>query len=295
MLDYRYETFLVLYKTGSYTKAALELHITQPAVTQHIQFLENYYKCKLFKYQNKSLQPTLQADELFYYASSMRADSEKIRINLGEIADKSLPLVFGATLTIGEYLMPNVISKLILENESLDITMQVENTKTLLERLIAGQVDFVLLEGFFNAEDYAGKLLCEAEFIPVCSANSPFASGTYALDELLCQRLITREKGSGTREVLEQMLNENNLSVNSFRNICEIGNIGAIKNLVQQNLGIAFLYSAACKQELSCKSLVQIDLGDIKTKRGFNFVHLKNSLHSTEYEQWFVKIQECIK
>ncbi|MEG1559958.1 MAG: LysR family transcriptional regulator [Clostridia bacterium] len=292
MLDFRHETFLTLYEIGSYTKTAEVLHLTQPAVTQHIQFLENYYKCQLFSYRGKVLRPTIEARKLFNFATSMRADSEKLRLNLENFSDKASSLIFGATLTIGEYVMPRIIEKLLLENESLKITMQVDNTKTLLEKLRKAEVDFTLIEGFFNSEDYSSLLLTKAEFIPICGAFSPFAKGGFTLKDLFSERLITREKGSGTREVLEQVMIENNLSLDGFKSICEIGNIGVIKRLVAENFGVAFLYKAACDRELAEGRLVKIKLSGISIQRAFNFVYLKDSLRGEEFSQCFKMLKE---
>ncbi|MEG2698322.1 MAG: LysR family transcriptional regulator [Ruthenibacterium sp.] len=292
MLDFRHETFLTLYKIGSYTKAAQALHLTQPAVTQHIQFLEQYYGCRLFTYKGKILRPTCEAHKLFHFAAAMRADSEKLHLSLADSGDTVPALLFGATLTIGEYIMPKVIEKLLRENESLKITMQVDNTKILLEKLRQAEVDFVLLEGFFNAEDYASCLLMQAEFIPVCGELSPFAKGSHFLKELLSARLITREKGSGTREVLEQVMSENNLSLEGFRSVCEIGNISAIKQIVEQNCGVTFLYKAACEKELADGKLVEIKLPGGSIQRAFNFVYLKDSLRRGEFLQCFDRLRQ---
>ncbi|MEG2769398.1 MAG: LysR family transcriptional regulator [Oscillospiraceae bacterium] len=292
MLDFRHETFLTLYKIGSYTKTAEILHLTQPAVTQHIQFLENYYNCKLFSYKGKVLQATQEARKLYNFATSMRADSEKLRSSLKNFGKETESLNFGATLTIGEYLMPKIVEKLLIENENLKISMEVDNTKTLLETLSKGKLDFVLLEGFFNGEDYDSRLLMHADFVPICGASSPFANGAFTLKELLPARLITREKGSGTREVLEQVMAENNLSLDGFNSLCEIGNINAIKHLVERNFGVAFLYKAACKEEINQGKLVEIKLSGITIQRAFNFVYLKDSLRKDEITKTFEMLRE---
>ncbi|MEG2176946.1 MAG: LysR family transcriptional regulator [Oscillibacter sp.] len=295
MLDFRHETFLALYQIGSYTKAAQALHLTQPAVTQHIQFLERHYHCKLFDYKGKTLRPTPEGRKLFLFATAMRADSEKLRLNLEHLGDTAQPLIFGATLTIGEYIMPQIIEKLLRDNEALRITMQVSNTENLLEKLRQGQVDFVLVEGFFNAADYESRLLMNAEFLPICAADSPFAMGEFALKDLLSARLITREKGSGTREVLEQVLIENNLSMDGFQSICEVGSIGAIKQLAAQDVGVAFLYRAACRRELAEGTLVQVQLDRCVMQRAFYFVYLKDSLRSGEFLKCFEQFKnDCI-
>ncbi|MEG1367004.1 MAG: LysR family transcriptional regulator, partial [Oscillospiraceae bacterium] len=78
MLDFRHETFLVLCRLGSYTKTAEELHMTQPAVTQHIKYLEQMYGCKLLHYDARALTLTHAGQILRQFASTMRADSNRL-------------------------------------------------------------------------------------------------------------------------------------------------------------------------------------------------------------------------
>ena len=104
MLDFRLFTFLTLCETMSYTKAADRLHLTQPAVTQHVKYLEREFGAPLFHYASKSLSLTPEGELLRQYAVAVRADSEKLRELIGKKKKRNRKLVFGATLTIGEYL-----------------------------------------------------------------------------------------------------------------------------------------------------------------------------------------------
>ena len=104
MLDYRMTTFCTLCEVMNYRKTAELLHLTQPAITQHIQFLEKEYNCKLFSYENKKLSKTKEAVILEEYAKSMRYQEESLRNKLGE-KNETLELKIGATKTIGDYMI----------------------------------------------------------------------------------------------------------------------------------------------------------------------------------------------
>ena len=137
-------------------------------------------------------------------------------------------LVFGATLTVGEYVMPKVIDQLLNENQNTMIKMQVANTSELLKMINEGQLDFALVEGYFNKLEYDYRKFCQDEYICVGSIDFPL-SIVHDISELFKYNLIIRENGSGSREIIERWLNERNLDIDDFSNIIEIGNINMIK------------------------------------------------------------------
>ncbi len=287
MLDFRHETFLTLCKIGNYTKTAEALHITQPAVSQHIKFLEEYYNCKLFTYEGKSLLLTDSGKLLLDFAMTMSADTKKMRHILSiQNAAKSY-LTFGATLTLGEYIMPPILSNILTSYPHLHITMSVDNTEVLLEKLHDGKIDFALIEGFFDKTKYDGVIFSLEPFIAVCSKNSPLVGNNFNLTDLLNNRIILREKGSGTRDIFEHLLLKNNLTIDSFQLVCEIGNMGVIKQLVKNDYGITFLYRTAVEKELSDGELVALNIEGFPILHEFYFVFLKNSLHKIEYMEWY--------
>ncbi|WP_326908723.1 LysR family transcriptional regulator [Sedimentibacter sp. MB31-C6] len=286
MIDFRHKTFLELCKVRNYTKTAENLHMTQPAVTQHIKYLEQIYGGKLFIYSGKNLTITSKGKKLYEYTQRMIADSKKIE-EMVISHNENITISFGATLTIGEFVMPSIISRVMKEKKNLHFNMFVENTKSLLLKLQSGEISFALLEGFFDKSKYGYKLFRKEQFISVCSSKSPLKNGKYALEELLNERLILREKGSGTRDILEQILHEVNLSKDNFKSIIEIGNMSAIKELVAQDLGITFMYKAAAQKDLVNSELYKINLDNFEVNREFNFVYLKDSVHENIYLKWF--------
>lgn len=291
MIDLRYETFLTLCRLKSYTQTAKALHITQPAVTQHIQYLENQYQCKLFIYKGRSLYVTPQGRFLQSYVTTLSADNKHFAQKLREADSPQKHITFGATLSIGEYSMPDIIAALLEKNKDLTIHMTVANTQLLLEKLNLGTLDFLLVEGLFNKADYETRRFSLEKFIPLCAAQSPYAKGSFTLEALTSSPLVLREEGSGTREILKQLLLEHSYPIEAFSQVIEIGNMAAIKKLVAKNIGITFLFEAAAKEELRAGTLKQIDVEGFEALREFNFVCLKNSYFKEEYLKVFEEMK----
>lgn len=287
MLDFRHETFLTLCRIRNYTKTAEELFITQPAVSQHIKFLEELYGGKLFRYQGKVLTLTPRGEKLLAFTETLRADSNHLKELLCSEDNAVQKLEFGATLTIGEFICPKILERVLTECHGIHITMQVENTHNLIQKLRSGNLKFLIVEGFFDKSQYGYQTFSKEKLTAVCSSHHQFSQKQVSLHHLLKERIILRETGSGTRDIFEQGLYEHNLSVKSFSEVCEVGNLNAIKHLTAQNFGITFIYHAAVKEELEKGVLKEIFIDDFNIQHEFSFVYLKNTLHRQEYEEWF--------
>lgn len=290
MIDNRLNTFLTLCETENYSQAAKRLNITQPAVSQHIQYLENYFQVLLISDKGKNFALTKEGKALHEYARILKANSERILPLLQRVKNQTNPLNFGATLTIGEYTVPPILSQIFKENPEINIAMVVENTKVLQEMLWEGKIDFALLEGHFNQEQFEFKLMSNETFIGVCSPENKIAYKTSDLEDLLDQNLILRESGSGTRDIMEQALYNQNISIMNFKRRIEIGNMHAIKDLCHQNIGITFMYKEAAKKEISQGYLKEISINNFEINHPFSFVYLKNSPDKSKIEYWYEKI-----
>lgn len=290
MLDPRLDTFLVLCKMKSYTKAAQILNLTQPAVSQHIRYLETYFGGKLFTYTNRTLNLTPKGELLYRFASTMQSDSTRVLELLRSDHPEPLQLRIGTTLTIGEYVMPTILTRLLETYPHLQIKMPVLNTKMLLRKLQDGEIDVALVEGYFNSAEYEVQQFSAEPFIAVCGSGHPLAKSAPPYPNIFKERLIVREKGSGTREVLEHILQELNLSLRSFTDVCEVGNLNAIKELVKNNLGISFMYQAAAQRELDSGQLIKLSFSANTFTHSFSFVFLKDSIHRDEYLFWLKEI-----
>lgn len=283
MLDFRHQTFLALCSCRSFTKTAELLHITQPAVSQHIKYLEEFYECKLFDIVNRNIRLTHQGELLKEFTMTVFSDSKHFKENISSVQTDTMQFSFGATLSIGEYVMPEILSSLLTKYPEMKIHMSVANTQVLLERLNNGELDFIVVEGLFDKSEYDSTLFSLEKFIPVCSPESEFANEEVGFKELTKSRLILRERGSGTREIFENILQKNNFSLHAFDKMIEIGNMAAIKKMVSNGLGITFLFEVAGKREIEDGSLSVINIPGFSEQREFNFVMLKNSFFRERY------------
>ncbi len=288
MLDARVDSFLSVYKNMSYTKAAEELCITQPAVTQHIKLMEKKYGCRFFDYTSRELKLT-KAGELFYkYVQNAKANEKYVEQKLKEISKKSKVLRFAATLTIGEFTLAPILDDFMKTFGEYDITMYIDNTEAVLKMLQNGEISFALVEGLFNKADYETRLYKMADFVLTAPVSHKLNTGkTVLLEDLKDATVIVREKGSGSREVLERGLFDKNYTLDNFKNIIEIGNVNVIKHMVESGVGISFMYKDALIKEIREGKLAEIKISDFEIKREFNFICMKNELMKDEMDMFF--------
>lgn len=286
MLDFRMETFLTVCRCMNFTRASEELHITQPAVSQQIRFLEKHYKTKLFCYEGKRLMLTAAGELLRNASLTMMHDEQALKNQMMHSDNGYQDIRFGATMTVGEAVMSKVL-KYLLKYPEAQLHMEVANTKELLEKLDAGEIDFVLLEGYFQKSEYEYLHYSTEQFIAVSSPYYPFRKKQEYLEELFEERLLLRESGSGTREVLERYLASQNRSIQEFAKTVEISSLQTIKELTKAGCGITFLYKVAVLEELKKGELKQIMLNDFQVSHDFTFVWRRGSIYAETYREIF--------
>ncbi|MCB2289917.1 LysR family transcriptional regulator [Clostridium sp. CS001] len=285
MMDFRIDTFLTVCTYMNFTRAAKALNITQPAVSQHIHYLEAFYNVKLFTYEGKKMYLTNAGDILYQAAITMKHDDLYLKETINDLSKRKSRLIFGTTLTIGEFVMAKHIKSYLSLYPDTELRMTVGNTSELLKMLRMGEIDFALVEGNYAKEEYDYLVYSQERYIPVCSKDYTFEREPKKLTDLLSERIIIRERGSGTREILEKNLEYRNLEISDFRYRVEIGGINAIKSLVESSCGITFLYEVAVKEELEKGILREIKLKDFKVSHDFAFIWNKGSIFSKNYRE----------
>lgn len=285
MLDFRIDTFLCVCRNMNYTHAANELNITQPAVSQHIHYLEKVYNTKLFIKDGKKLELTDNGRLLFEKMNQIRNDEAilKRELSLSNTANKKIS--FGVTMTIGEYAISYPVSCYIKDHPETDFVIHFGNTTELLNNLKDGNIDFALVEGYFPEGIYNTMLYRTEEFIPVCAASHIFKKKPNQLSDLFSERLLVREPGSGTRNILERSLAINNHEIECFTHYTQVENMHTIIQFLLNDCGISFLYKAAVERELQQGSLKKIPLNNFSIQHDFTFLWSENSVFSDEIEK----------
>lgn len=292
MFDSRIITFLNVCQTLNYTQSARELNITQPAVSQHIAHLEKEYGVKLFTYQNRHLSLTAAGEVLRDAAQLFTHNETLLRRKLDQLKGGERHLAIGATLTAGEYLIADPLAHYLNSEPNLQIRFVSGDTTDLLEQIKQGRIDCALIEGFIDKSAFDWRLLKKESFVCVAGPQMPFER--CHLEDLLGQHILIREKGSGTRAVLEHKLREKNLSLSSFARVSEITSINVIKRLVANNYGISFLYESAVKKELESHELKMIALAEKPITHDITFVWLKGSHYTEEIDHLINALQALL-
>lgn len=288
MQDFRVRTFLTVCRTLNYTRAAEELHITQPAVSQHIAFLEREYGATLFTYRRKRLELTKAGLMLRDALSTMTHDEAMLRERVSAVASgTAVELRVGMTLTAGEYLAAAPLAGYLAGRPDIRATVRSGGTQHLLDLLDRGEIDCAFVEGLFDRSAYAWDVFRTERLVCVCAAGHQFARKPRTVEDLLGERLVTREPGSGTRAVLSNALAARNLSIEGFADTIIAESIGVIKVLVAHDLGISFLYEAAVQREVQEGSLRVLPLGDRPIQHDVSFIRHKDSAFEPELQALF--------
>ena len=302
MLDFRMETFLTVCQCMNFTRASEKLNITQPAVSQHIHFLEKHYNTKLFRYEGKKLKLT-GAGEILRNASLTMMHDEISMQNQMQKTDEEEEIRFGATRTVGDVLMGRILERYLREYPDAKICMIVDNTQELLRKLDGGAIDFALVEGFFQKNEYDHQKYSDENYIAVCAPDynwegkseadsadlreSVFSGKAVSVENLFHERLLVREEGSGTREVLERCLDAQNFSIRDFDKVMEVGSLQTIRELTKAGCGITFLYETAVRDELREGTLKRIPLKSFEISHEFNFIWRRGSIYADRYKEIF--------
>ena len=284
MLDFRTDTFLKVCETMNYTEAARMLHITQPTVSQHIRFLEKEYNTHLFAYHNKQLYLTPAGEILRKRLMTMKNDQLAIRNEIENDVEKREALSIGVTMTIGEYAIVDKIAEFLIRHPEMNLHIHYGNTMQLLELLDKGVINLALVEGNYPKEKYGHKNYSLEDYVAVCAADHTFETEhPDTLRNLVKERLLVREPGSGTRNILEELLLARGMEINDFKRYIEVENMHTIIGLLKRDCGISFMYKIAVADELKAGTLREIQLTDFKMQHDFDFIWEKGSIYTEKY------------
>lgn len=265
--------FCLVVENGSISEAARKFFVSQPAVTRQIQALEEYYDVLLFERTGGKLQITEAGKILYPYMKAILEDHDRAKEALSTYKGKyQAQICVGATLTIGEYLLPRLLEQFKQQETDLNLTIRIANTQEILESLAEHTIDIALIEGSVNDESLIAEKFADDELVLICPVHHPWSERSeIELDEIVKERLIWREVGSGTRMVVENALQKEGI-LDRVVTAMEIGSTQAIKGAVEAGLGVAFLSRMTVKRELASNLVKEVKIKDFRIKRSLSIV-----------------------
>lgn len=229
--------YLEVYKTENVTRAAQHLHMTQPAVTRAIQEIEHYYGVRLFERINRRLYVTEVGREFYAYALHIADSFEQMERELRNW-DEFGVLRLGTSVTIGNVMLPGVLSQARQRYPMLKIQTTVSNAQHLQAALLDNRLDFAVMEGGVNNELLEAQAFARDRLLPVLPPDDLRRGKTVTLKELTRGPLLLREAGSAGRSFVDHVFDLHGISAQP---VMESISTQAILQAVHAGLGVAFL------------------------------------------------------
>lgn len=284
MIDYRTETFMTLCGTRSYTQTANILNITQPAVSQHIRFLENHYGVKLVEYKGKQLYLTPEGEFLRRELSKIISLSKSVENRIAEIegSDKYKKVVFASNMTMGEYLLPKMVSDYMKLHPDYRICSYIASGKEMRQLISEGKVDYAIVDIYAVPDGMEKELFIQDYLRCVCNPAHPLAGKTASLKELIKENVISREHNAAANNVISQVFARHGFDWNKFKVEIEAGSMLAIEEYLHEIEAISFIYEIAAARATQHGQVSRIEVPELTDPIDYFFVYPDKSCLSEE-------------
>ncbi len=262
------QIFISVFKNKSFSKAAKELFLTQPTISEHIKTIEEELNSKLFDRIGKSIIPTTEAELLYDHAVRIIEKVEKLKDDLQKI--KSTPsgnLHIAASSIPGTYILPKLISSFKNIYPDISIQISISDSKTVSDSLLSGQI----FMGIVGTKLHQSKI----EYTPFMNDELVIASPDFINEsliepeEILRYSFIMREEGSGTRKEMERWFNDIGIDIEKLKVVCILSSTDAVKQAIKNGVGISILSIHAIKDEIECQKLKAIKIKNYQMNRTF--------------------------
>ena len=276
MADRRLQVFQTVARLLSFTKAAEELHMTQPAVTFQVRQLEEQFNTRLFDRTHNRISLTEAGQRVYECAErifELYAEMDnKVRELTGDISGV---LILGASTTIAEYMLPVLLGDFKKEYPDVTIRLKVANTDGIVSQVENNAIDLGVVEAPVNNKNLVVEECRTDELVLIVPPDHELASeNAVPVKRITEYPFICREEGSGTREVMLECMTGAGVNPSELNLGMELGSLEAIKGAVESGMGVSVLSSATIEKELKLGTLVAVKLEPPMT-RPFSFVHQK--------------------
>ena len=276
MEDFRLKVFHSVARNKSFTKAAAELLITQPAVTKQIKNLEELLETRLFERVSNSVVMTQEGELLFRYSNEIFQLYKEFNFELSILKAKPAgSFTIGASTTIAQYLISPVLGGFQKKFPDIKFNLMSGNTEAIVNAVLSKNISLGIVEGKRHHTGLKYAELTSDEVVLVTHAKSKFAKeDTIKLDDMKNIPIVLRERGSGTLEVIEIALQEKSINFADLPIIMHLGSTESIKSFLENSHSVAFLSMRAIQKEIQYGELKIIHIKNFRIIRDFTFIYL---------------------
>jgi DNA-binding transcriptional LysR family regulator len=262
MADRRLQVFHTVARQLSFTKAAELLYMTQPAVTFQVKQLEEQFNARLFDRSHGRIALTPAGELVLDYAERILSLAAELDSRMAEMSGEIAgPLLVGASLTNGEFVLPRVLGKFQASHPLVQAHLTVSNSETIEHRVADRSLDVGFIESPAHLPGLETQAICEDELVVICAPGSELGrSGQVQAARLADLPYISREQGSGTREFADRYFREHGVAPEDLNIVMELGSTVAIKGVAETGLGYSIVSRATVGNELALGKLVAVPL-----------------------------------
>lgn len=270
-----WETFGAVYEQRNLSRAARHLHVSQPALSHAIQSLEAQYGVPLFLRTNRGVTPTAAGDALYRYAQTICGAVEESRTAVIAASEGTAgELVIGASLTIADYILPAPLAAFSRANARIRVRIDARNTADISRLLVEEQIRLAFVEAPLYDMRLVQTPFLEDRLGAVAPRTHWLArAGSARIRDMLHEPLLVRERGSGTRAVLEAALRARDMRLEDFRVRVESSSPSSIVSLVAQGMGVAILSEWVVRGIGVERGVVFVPVEDLSLSRHLLMVH----------------------
>lgn len=274
MIDFRLKVFDTVARRLSFTKAADELCITQPAVTRHVKELERLMNLRLFERRGNRVTLTEGGQILLKHTEAMQDISRQLEHDISLVKEAHRGSIkLGASTTIAQYVLPPLLARFHRVYTDVRLHMVNANTEEIEHALLQQRISLGVIEGDSKRRDINYTPFARDEILLVCSSKNPLATKEeIRLEELVRQPLLLREPGSGTLEVILHGLKNAGIKMTDMNVEMNLGSSESIKSYLLHSHCIAFISEHAIEKELKEGSLKTIRIRKLSMHRQFFFI-----------------------
>jgi DNA-binding transcriptional LysR family regulator len=276
------EVFAGVCEFRSFSRAASALRLTQSTVSEHVRLLEEELGTRLFDRLSRETVPTRAGELLYGYARQMLALRSQARQAVDDfLGQVTGTLLMGASTIPGEYVLPAVIGRFRERHPRVAITLQISDTRGIVQAVLDGQVDAGVVGADPGNRVLETRPLMPDELILVLPPGHRWSERSeVAIDELTTEPLIVREAGSGSRQALERALEATGRSLGEMHVIADMGSTSAIKQAIKAGVGVSVMSSRAAEDECRHGLLACVRLKDLTVTRHFYVITHANRSRS---------------
>jgi len=292
-MDYRDSVFMSVAEKLSFSKAANDLNISQPAVTRHIKELEERYKTTLLERKGNKIYLTKAGEKVYNAFKEIAQQYRNLDFEIGQLHSSiSGEFKIGASSTISQYVIPKVIASFHKRYPKIQIYLMNGNSFEMEKLLLDNQVDIALVENNSTQSGIRYKDFLDDELIVVTGKNSVYAKREIiSKDDLMQIPIVLREQGSGTLEVIKQKISQQNINFENLNTLIHLGSTESIKNFLQDFDGLAIVSEKAVRNELYMKTLVKLKVTGFTIPRKFRLAYKQG--HKSQQVELFENFLLC--